>query len=102
MNKLLTDAWAEAERTREPVDIGDCVVCDVCSEDFTNSDEQGGFLFGSYGVCPVCAPRFEANVHACGEGKYIRDRAEPGETFKAFVIRIREGNNTIMIGPLRL
>lgn len=102
MNKNLTDAWAEAERTGNPIDIVDIVVCDLCNTDYTDSALKGGFLFGSKGVCPVCAPRFEGEVHACGEGRYIRGRAEPGETFKAFVLRIRAGNNTVSVTSFRL
>ena len=34
--------------TREIEDVGDCVICDVCSKDWTSSTVSGGFLFGSY------------------------------------------------------
>lgn len=78
-------------------DIGDHVECDLCSKDFTDSDAKGGYLFLSKGVCPDCAPRFEADVKRCDEERYIRDRARPGETFKAFIMRVRGGNNTVTI-----
>ncbi|MDQ3562702.1 MAG: hypothetical protein M3436_00705 [Pseudomonadota bacterium] len=45
----------------------------------------------------MCAESFELQVHACGEGKYIRASAEPDETFRAFVLRIRAGDNTVSI-----
>lgn len=35
-------------------DCGDMVLCDYCDEDYTNSEEEGGFLFGSYAICPKC------------------------------------------------
>ena len=63
------------------LDIGATVICDLCSTDFSSSDEKGGFLFGSKGVCPRCAPNFEAKVKAYKEEEYIRDRAREGETF---------------------
>lgn len=71
------------------VDCGDCVVCDICSKDFTDSKEQGGFLFMSKGICPDCAPRLEQNAIKYNEQEYIRDRARPGETFRDFVLRVR-------------
>jgi hypothetical protein len=71
------------------IDIGDSVVCDLCSKDFTNRKDCGGFLFLSKGVCPDCAPKFEADGIKYGEQEYIRDRAEPQESFKDFVLRIR-------------
>lgn len=102
MNKTLADAWDKAERTGYPIDIGDCVACDFCNADYTQSEEQGGVLFTSYAVCPVCAPSCELQIQALGEGAYVRARAEPGETFKAFVIRIRAGNSTVSIKLVRL
>lgn len=83
--------------TVEVFDIGDHVECDLCSKDFTHSDAKGGFLFLSKGVCPVCAPHFEADIMGYNEEQYIRDRARPDETFKAFIMRVRGGNNTVTI-----
>ncbi len=81
----------------ETFDIGDIVQCDLCGEDFTTSDATGGFMFVSKGVCPTCAPGFEAEVKRCDEEQYIGERAYPGETFKAFILRMRDGNNTVTI-----
>ena len=36
------------------IDPGNTVLCDFCNDDFTDSDETGGCLVGSYGVCPKC------------------------------------------------
>lgn len=71
------------------VDTGDYVCCDLCSKDFTHSNDRGGFLFMSKGICPDCAPRLEANASKYGELEYIVDRARPGETFRDFVLRVR-------------
>lgn len=81
----------------ETFDIGDHVECDLCSEDFTNSDAKGGYLFLSKGVCPTCAPGFLADIQRYNEERYVKARAEPGETFKAFIMRVRNGNNTVTI-----
>jgi len=32
-------------------DIGNEVICDICSDDHTKVDEPGGILFGSKGIC---------------------------------------------------
>lgn len=79
------------------IDVGDRVVCDACDVNFTNSDAVGGLLFQSKAICPVCTPRLMKSVEKFGEQRFIRGRAEPGETFKAFVLRIRGGNNTITV-----
>jgi hydrogenase maturation factor HypF (carbamoyltransferase family) len=71
------------------VDPGDTVLCDLCNEDYTNSDEKGGFLFSSKAVCPKCAPRFEEGAKIYNEEKYIVDRAKPEESFRDFVYRVR-------------
>ena len=82
---------------REVFDIGETVVCDLCNKDYTNSEAQGGLLFVSKGVCPDCIPRLVADAEKYGETEFIRERARPGETFKAFCLRMRGGNNTIVI-----
>lgn len=78
-------------------DIGDHVECDFCSKDYTNSDEVGGILFGSYATCPDCVPRIEASAKQYNELDHIRDRAFPEEKFKDFCLRLRAGDNTITI-----
>jgi hypothetical protein len=79
-------------------DIGDSVVCDLCSNDYTNSDECGGFLFGGKGVCPKCADDFMVNVKKYHEEEYIKATCPPDKTFKQFIMEIRGGNNTVTIG----
>ena len=79
-------------------DIGDTVVCDDCSKQYTaQSPEQGGMLFGSRGICPECTPRWEKTIARYNEEHFIRDRARPGETYHAAVMRWRNGNNVVRI-----
>ncbi len=81
-------------------DIGNLVICDLCDKDYTLSDELGGFLFESKGVCPECAPRFLAGIKKHGEEKFIRASAQPWEPFRTFILRMRDGNNKVRIsGP---
>lgn len=64
------------------IDPGKIVVCDFCSEDFTDSTEHGGLKFMSNAVCPRCAYKFD------GKKRYIT-RPEDGESFRDFVYRMR-------------
>src|SRR5208337_1240963 len=97
MNDDLEKLWAEAAATGEPVDIGEIVVCDFCSEDYTDRDDEGGFLFESKATCPACAARIMPDIIKFDEEHLIKDVANPGESFKAFCLRMRAGNNTIVI-----
>ena len=84
----------------EVIDIGNTVVCDICNEDYTNSDESGGFLFGSYGYCPKCAVEGIKTIRECNEEKYISVWCPESLSFKDFILGIRGGNNTIRIQTL--
>lgn len=82
----------------EEYDIGDMVVCDWCNADFTaepSSLETGGFLFGSDGICPRCEDRARGYIEKFNEHHMIKAEAKPKETFKAFILRIRNGNNKV-------
>lgn len=81
------------------IDIGDSVICDQCSKDWTKdtSNAKGGFLFGSYGVCPDCAPKMLKSIQGYGETNHIKDYQTNDETFKGACLRWRGGNNTIKI-----
>lgn len=90
MNPKLQAKWDEAfARPGEKVLVGRDVVCDVCSEDWTDELESGGFLFGSYGYCPDCAPRGLETIKKYNEERYIRARCEEGESFADFIRRMR-------------
>lgn len=69
---------------------GEHVNCDLCNEEYMDSDEKGGFLFSSNAVCPKCAPRVEESAKKYNEEKYILMRAKPDESFRDFVYRLRE------------
>jgi len=79
------------------INIGDNVVCDLCNTDYTESDEQGGFIFGSHAVCPTCAPRMRASIRECKEEHFITAECPAGISFREFVLNIRNGDNTIRI-----
>lgn len=81
----------------ETFDIGDEVIYDLCSKDFTHSDACGGFLFGGKGVCPDCADDFMVNVKKYNEEQYIKATCPPDKTFKQFILDIRGGDNTVTI-----
>lgn len=78
-------------------DLGEHVVCDFCNKDYSSSDARGGLLFGSYSTCPECVPKIEASAKANNELHIIKEYARPDETFKAFSLRLRGGNNTVVI-----
>lgn len=72
------------------IDPGNVVLCDFCNEDYTFSNEQGGLLFGSKGVCPKCAPKLEKDAMKYDESHFIYDRARKSESFRDFIYRIRK------------
>ena len=67
------------------IDPGHHVVCDICNEDFTDSDVSGGFLFGSNAVCPNCADAFLEDVRKYNEEWAIRGRCPPDKSFADWV-----------------
>ena len=81
----------------EIIDVGDHVECDNCGKIFTDSVAEGGFVFGSNGICPECAPSYLESIKKYKEERYIKARAQPGETFKNFILRVRGGDNTVRI-----
>ena len=81
----------------EIIDIGNAVYCDSCNGDYTESDEEGGLLFGSSAYCPKCAPRIEQSAILYNEVWYIRGRCPVGMSFREWVLHLRGGNNTIKI-----
>lgn len=98
MNDELQAAWDAAFATPgTPIDIGRAVVCDSCNEDYTNSPASGGFVFGSYAICPTCAPRWLKNIQEEAEEYAIRARCAEGQSFGDFVRAYRGDNNSITI-----
>ena len=77
--------------TTDIIDIGNTVLCDLCNDDYTDSDAEGGLLVGSYVVCPQCAP----DIDDTGDEPIIKCPA--GMRFRDWVLRLRGGRNTIEI-----
>lgn len=98
MNEALQKAWKQAEANPgTPVDIGAIVVCDSCSDDCTTSTVSGGFIFGSSGYCPKCAPSFLKTIQQYNEEHFIKARCPEGQSFADFIRAYRGGNNTVVV-----
>lgn len=54
------------------LEVGNQVLCDLCNKDWTDSNTTGGFLRGSYAVCPDCAPDHRAKLKEFNEEHHIR------------------------------
>lgn len=84
-------------RVVEEHDIGDSVICDICSTEFKGRPDEGGLLVGSYGVCPLCEPKMLGQLMEFGEEGEIRARCPPGVTFHRFIMDLRGGYNKIRV-----
>ncbi len=74
------------------IDPGDVVLCDLCNQDYTNSNETGGILFSGKAVCPKCVKEFTKTIKKYHEEHFIKAEAKEKETFRDFVYRIRKGD----------
>ena len=83
--------------SRQEIDVGDYVECDICCRNYTGKPDEGGLLFGSKGVCPRCAPGMEESAKKYGEEQYIKARCPKGMAFAAWIVSLRGGDNTIRI-----
>jgi hypothetical protein len=79
------------------LDVGNTVVCDLCNDDFTDSDEKGGYIFGSKAVCPHCAEKTLKSIKKYHEEKYITSKPKANQSFKDFILKSRHGDNKIRI-----
>lgn len=78
-------------------DIGEKVFCDAsCGKEYTNSDECGGILFGSYAYCPTCTKEALPRIKSYGEEHLIKAICPSDMTFKDFCLKLRGGNNKII------
>ena len=68
--------------TPEP---GRIVVCDDCTNDYTDRDDEGGILFQSKAICPACAPYWLQGAATYGETHFVRGRCPPGKSFADWV-----------------
>jgi len=98
----IQDQWDKAEQTGETIDIGNTVICDICNKDYTESDESGGFIFGSKAYCPECNDRGMRKIISYKEEHFIQAICSEGQSFRAFVLEARGGNNTIRITTMKL
>lgn len=78
-------------------EVGEQVVCDACGDDYSDSDESGGFLFGSYAYCPKCARERIESIRRYGEEKFIISHCPEGMSYREWVLALREGDNTVKI-----
>ena len=97
MNKDLERIWEQAADTGEPVPVGDIVVCDSCSGDFTSSDESGGIIFTSNAYCPACTVKVMPDIKRYGEQSYIRATCPPRVSFADFVRGYRGPDSRITV-----
>ena len=81
----------------QTIDIGQQVFCDLCNTEFSQLPDTGGILVQSKGVCPRCAPKFEADLVKYGEEHYIRARCPADMRFHDWILKIRDGDNTIRV-----
>ena len=79
------------------IEIGKNVACDICNYDFTDSDDSGGFLFETFAYCPKCASESLARIQSYGEEQYIKGYCPEGMSFREWVLKLRNGDNTIKI-----
>lgn len=77
--------------------LNGAVVCDICNADYTGSNKQGGFIFGSYAYCPDCAVQGMDTIKAYGEEAFIRAYCPPEQSFADFVRAQRGANDEIVI-----
>ena len=65
------------------------IKCDLCGENYKHKSDKGGILFGNTFVCPECTIGFEGEIKKFKEEGLIRAKAIEGESFHAFIIRIK-------------
>lgn len=86
MSTRLEKLWDRAARwPGTNVDLGNLVVCDFCTTDYTDRDDEGGFMFSDKAVCPACAPRVEREAKEYREDHLIRVRCPTGKSFADWV-----------------
>ena len=97
MSKLKKAIFGNEPTKTEVIDVGEMVICDMCGTDYSESDEPGGFIFGSKGVCPQCAPDMQARIEKHNEEEHIKAYCPMWQSFREFILKARGGDNTIKI-----
>ena len=95
--KKMQEKWDKADKTGEPISIGNMVVCDICCADYTNLPDSGGFIFSSKAYCPKCAKKWLPKIKAYGEERFINEFCGHEQSFANFVREYRGANNVIHI-----
>ena len=96
--KALDDMWGQAfAKPGTEIPQGRLVFCDICDQDYTDSDAQGGFIFGSYAYCPSCAAKRLPEIESYGEKGHIRAFCPEGKSFADFVREYRGPDATISV-----
>lgn len=72
------------------VDSGGIVLCDFCNDDFTNSDEIGGFLLQSKAVCPHCSEKIMNHIKKHNEDSFIKGFCPDFMSFADWIRSIRQ------------
>ncbi len=67
------------------VEMGDTVLCDSCSKDYTASTATGGLLFQSKAICPECLPKWDKAIAEEQEEHFIRARCPEDKAFASWV-----------------
>jgi hypothetical protein len=88
----------------ERIDIGDQVICDWGDPSCNVEADGPSIVFGSKACCPACTVRVMELVRKNpSEKRFIREGSEPGESFRKFVYRLRDGKpgtiSIISYGP---
>ncbi len=71
------------------IEPGNIVLCDLCNEDWTNSEVSGGFLFQSKAVCPDCSKEFLGSIKQHNEEQFIRGRCPEDSSFANWIRSMR-------------
>ena len=101
MTDTLKNLWDKAYANLEtPIPIGEAVFCDFCGNDYTNSPEKGGLMFGSYATCPKCEPEIRADAKQFEEEDHITATPHEGESFADFIRRYRGPDAFIRVSNL--
>jgi len=71
------------------IDMEDQVICDYCNKDWTDRPEKGGFVFGSYAICPDCEKQELISIKKLNEERYITSICPDNMSFCDYVRGLR-------------
>lgn len=73
------------------IEMGRQVACDICNDDYTDRDDIGGGMFGSYAACPKCLEEFEK------KGEKVTKRCPALMSFADWVRKVLRGTDNAKI-----